>query len=60
MFLRLWSALMLLSIIVTFGGTALAIPPPNDDCTNATAISSNPFNQVLDTTEATTEVGGRP
>ena len=33
---------------------ALAAPPGNDDFDNATAISSLPFSDALDTTQATT------
>ncbi|MDQ3937574.1 MAG: hypothetical protein M3253_02720 [Chloroflexota bacterium] len=38
-------------------GAVLAAPPSNDDIASATAISSLPFNDAIDTTDATTAVG---
>ena len=32
-------------------------PPPNDDCANATAVGSLPFNETLDATSATNNAG---
>lgn len=53
MFVRIFPALTAFAMIVHFAGSALATPPDNDDCGNATAITLNPFNQELDTTDAT-------
>ncbi len=40
--------------LVVLGEPALAAPPGNDDVTGATAITSLPFTDEVDTTEATT------
>jgi hypothetical protein len=38
-------------------GAALAAPPTNDDIANATVVSSLPFTDAIDTSEATTAAG---
>jgi PKD repeat protein len=42
---------------VSMPGAAVAAPPANDDFANATAISSMPFSDTVDVTEAGMEVG---
>jgi hypothetical protein len=37
--------------------SAVAAPPPNDECSNATVVPSLPFVAELDTTDATTSPG---
>ena len=50
------AALMAVTLLVIGGaGTALAAPPPNDNFASATPITSLPFSDTVDTTEATTE-----
>jgi hypothetical protein len=49
--LPLLGALALAAVVLP--ATALAAPPANDDFANATAISSLPFSDSVDTTEAT-------
>lgn len=41
-------------LALLWAGTVAAAPPGNDDINSATAISSLPFSDALDTTEATT------
>ena len=45
----------MLGLAVLFGGLALAAPPPNDDCTSATAVTTLPFIDDLNTADATQE-----
>jgi hypothetical protein len=48
-------ALGLMSLgVVSSGGAVLAAPPGNDDVGNATEITSLPFSDTVDTTDATT------
>jgi hypothetical protein len=44
-------------IVLAFATSGWSAPPPNDDCTNGTAVTSLPFATTLDTTEATQELG---
>jgi PKD repeat protein len=44
-------------VAVCLPGAALAAPPANDDFANATAISSMPFSDTIDVTEAGMEGG---
>ena len=48
-------AIAVLVLAVGHAGTAFAVPPPNDDCANATVVTSLPFSQTIDTTDATQE-----
>jgi PKD repeat protein len=49
--------LALAAIAIAFPSAALAAPPANDNFADATLISSMPFSDVVDNTEATTEPG---
>lgn len=49
--------LALAAIAIASPSTALAAPPSNDNFADATVISSMPFSDVVDNTEATTEPG---
>jgi hypothetical protein len=50
------AALMAVTLLVIGGaGTALAAPPPNDNLASATPITSLPFSDTVDTTDATTD-----
>jgi len=57
---RLSSALIGFILIACFAGPALAPPPPNANCANAPVITSTPFSEVLDTSQATLEQNEPP
>src|SRR5262245_11982672 len=54
---RLSSFCLTVALILTAAGTARSAPPPNDDCANATPITTLPFETIVDTTEATQDAG---
>ena len=53
--LILTTAIVGVALAVPGVSSAWAQPPPNDTFEQATVISSLPFSQILDTTQATTD-----
>jgi hypothetical protein len=52
MFLRTWSAMIAFMTCFYFAGSAVATPPANDNCANATTITSNAFDDSVDISDA--------